>query len=93
MAFDKVDPRMSDLAASSPFRSSRELKARLHRVERRHRLVSLALAAPLVLFLIVFFVLPILQMLAAAWYDRAIVDTMPRTAAAMQEWDGSGLAR
>jgi putative spermidine/putrescine transport system permease protein len=82
---------MSDLAATSPFRSSRELKARLHRVERRHRLVSLGLAAPLVLFLIVFFVLPILQMLAAAWYDRAIIDTMPRTAAAMQEWDGTGL--
>jgi putative spermidine/putrescine transport system permease protein len=82
---------MSQLAASSLFGSNRELRARLHRVERRHRMVSFGLAAPLALFLIVFFVLPILQMLAAVWYDRSVVDTMPRTAAAMQQWDGSGL--
>jgi putative spermidine/putrescine transport system permease protein len=82
---------MSQLAASSPFGSNRELRARLHRVERRHRMVSFGLAAPLVVFLVVFFVLPILQMLAAAWYDRSVVDAMPRTAAAIQQWDGSGL--
>jgi putative spermidine/putrescine transport system permease protein len=82
---------MSELAASSPFGSNRELRARLHRVGRRHRMVSFGLAAPLVVFLVVFFVLPILQMLAAAWYDRSVVDAMPRTAAAIQQWDGSGL--
>jgi putative spermidine/putrescine transport system permease protein len=82
---------MSELTASSPFGSSRELRARLHRVERRQRLASLGLVAPLALFLIVFFALPILQMLAAAWYDRSVVDAMPRTAAVIQQWDRSGL--
>jgi putative spermidine/putrescine transport system permease protein len=43
-----------------------------------------------VLFLIVFFALPILQMLAAAWYDRSVIDAMPRTTAVIQEWDRSG---
>jgi putative spermidine/putrescine transport system permease protein len=82
---------MSDLAAATPFRSNRELRARLHRVERRQRLVSLGLAAPLALFLIVVFVLPILQMLTAAWYDRSVIDAMPRTTAVIHQWDGSGL--
>jgi putative spermidine/putrescine transport system permease protein len=82
---------MTDATASSPFGSSRELRARLRRVERRQLMVSLGLAAPLAVFLIVFFVLPILQMLAAAWYDRSIVDTMPRTAAVIHQWDGLGL--
>jgi len=81
---------MSQVTAS-PFGSGRELRARLYRVERRQRLVSLGLAAPLVLFLVVFFVLPILQMLAAAWYDRSVIDSMPRTTAVIHQWDGTGL--
>jgi putative spermidine/putrescine transport system permease protein len=82
---------MSQVTASPPFGSSRELRARLYRVERRQRLVSFGLAAPLALFLIVFFVLPILQMLFAAWYDRSVVDAMPRTTEVIQQWDRSGL--
>jgi len=82
---------MSEVTASPPIGSGPTLRARLARVERRQRLVSLGLAAPLALFLIVFFVLPILQMLAAAWHDRSVVDTMARTSAVIHQWDRSGL--
>ena len=80
---------MSD--AITAFGSPRELRARLVRAERRQRLAAFGLAAPLVLFLIVFFVLPIGQMLTAAWVDRSVVDAMPRTAAVIHEWNRDGL--
>lgn len=71
--------------------SPRDLRARLRRAERRHRLVALALVAPLALFLLVVFVLPILQMLTAAWHDRSVVDAMPRTTEVIGHWDRTGL--
>jgi putative spermidine/putrescine transport system permease protein len=82
---------MSELVASSPFGSVRELQARLRRTERRTKLVAAGLAAPLALFLVVIFVLPIFHMLTAAWHDRSIVDSMPRTTAVIHQWDRAGL--
>lgn len=69
----------------------RDLRASLRHAERRQRLVAFGLAAPLVLFLIVIFVIPIIQMLAAAWIDRSVVDTMPRTTAIIHDWDRTAL--
>lgn len=77
--------------ASTQLASGGKLRASLRRAERRHRVVAFALAAPLVLFLIVIFVVPIIQMLGAAWIDRSVVDTMPRTSAIIHQWDRDGL--
>jgi putative spermidine/putrescine transport system permease protein len=54
-------------------------------------LVSGALVAPVVLFLVVFFVIPIIQMLSMAVYDRSVADGLPRTAAIIGTWDRAGL--
>jgi putative spermidine/putrescine transport system permease protein len=68
-----------------------ELRARLRRSQRRTVLVSVGLVAPSVLFLVVFFVVPIVQMLGMAVHDRSVADAMPRTAAIIDTWDRDGL--
>jgi putative spermidine/putrescine transport system permease protein len=79
---------MSDaLAISSDPVAPHDLRASLMRAERRQRLVAFGLAAPLVLFLVVIFVVPIFQMLMAAWIDRSVIDAMPRTSSIIHQWD------
>ncbi|MFA5538666.1 MAG: ABC transporter permease [Gemmobacter sp.] len=82
-------PETSTIPAA--FNPAGSLRASLRRAEWRHRVVAFGLAAPLILFLVVVFVIPIIQMLTAAWVDRSVVDAMPRTAAAIHGWDRDGL--
>lgn len=67
------------------------LKQALARAERREKLKALGLVAPLVLFIVISFVVPILVMLYNAVYDPDIADTMPGTAVALKAWDGKDL--
>lgn len=76
---------------SGPVISGPELRARMRRAQRRMVLISGALVAPVVLFLVVFFVIPIIQMLSMAVYDRSVADGLPRTAAIIGTWDRAGL--
>ena len=68
-----------------------ELRARLRRSERRRQLQAFGLVLPLAVFLILVFVVPILQMLTAAWHDRSVIDAMPNTAEAIATWDRQAL--
>lgn len=56
---------------------------------RRSWLVSLALVAPLVLFLVIFFAAPLYTMVSAAISDPIAARALPRTAAAIGGWDGA----
>ncbi len=67
------------------------LKTRLRRAERMRRLRALGLVAPLFLFLVVTFVAPILSMLFLSIENPEVREVLPRTAAAIQEWDGVSL--
>jgi putative spermidine/putrescine transport system permease protein len=67
------------------------LKARLRRAERMRRLTALGLVAPLLIFLVVTFVAPILSMLTLSVENPEVPEVLPRTAAAIQEWDGVDL--
>jgi putative spermidine/putrescine transport system permease protein len=60
------------------------------RAERRRRLQGFALVAPLLLFLIFTFLLPILEMLRRSVHDPELAAVWPRTAALLREWDGEG---
>ena len=64
------------------------LKTRLHRAERRNRLRSLALVAPLLLFILASFVIPIVGMLWRAIENPEIGATLPKTLEALAGWDG-----
>jgi putative spermidine/putrescine transport system permease protein len=67
------------------------LRRALHRGERRRSWLSLALIAPLVLFLVANFFAPIGILLARAVTDREVTEAWPRTAAALREWHGEQL--
>jgi putative spermidine/putrescine transport system permease protein len=67
------------------------LKQKLQQAMRRERLRALVLVAPLLLFIVISFLVPIGQMLVNAFYDPDIRDNMPRTVAAIASWDGKDL--
>ena len=67
------------------------LAVKLRRAERRHELRALALLAPLIAFMVVFFVLPIGTMLMRSVENHEVVSTLPRTVAVMRTWDGYGI--
>lgn len=71
--------------------STADLKQRLRRAERRKRLGSLGLFAPSILFLTIFFALPIALMLYRAVQNPEVIETFPETMAEIQQWDGEGI--
>ncbi len=67
------------------------LKLRLQRAERMRKLKAIGLVAPLFLFILVTFGIPIVVMLFNSIYDPDIGKLMPRTTAALVAWDGNDL--
>jgi putative spermidine/putrescine transport system permease protein len=67
------------------------LRRRLRRAGRWRRLEAAALLAPALLFLLVFFLLPIAGMLARSVGNPELREVMPATAAAIRDWDAEGL--
>ncbi|MBE0490605.1 MAG: ABC transporter permease, partial [Halomonas sp.] len=83
---------MTTTAASMPeARPAGNLRAQLRRAERRRKFRAVALVAPLALFLVVVFVVPIGSMLWRSVDNSELESVMPRTAAALRQWDGNGL--
>ena len=67
------------------------LKQRLARAERVNRLKAQALILPLVLFLLLVFLVPIVALLFKSVGNPEVVSSLPRTVAALQQWDGKAL--
>lgn len=67
------------------------LKQKLAQTMRREQLRALALIAPLLLFICIAFVMPIIMMLRNAVYDPDIRDAMPATVVAIANWDGKDI--
>ena len=67
------------------------LKVKLRRVERIRQLKALGLIGPLFLFLMMTFIVPIFDMLLLSVKNPEVPEVMPRTAAAIQAWDGEGI--
>lgn len=64
------------------------LGARLRRAERLRRWKAVALVAPLLVFLFVTFAIPIGGMLWRSVVDTEVAPILPRTLAALEDWDG-----
>ena len=79
---------MSD---SSPVLAAdgRPLKASLNRALRRQKMRALMLIAPLLIFVLVAFILPIGDMLYRSVENDIVSETLPRTVVALEEWDAS----
>ena len=71
--------------------TSPTLKQRLAHAERVNRWKAQALIAPLVLFLLLVFLVPIVTLLYKSVGNPEVVGGMPRTVAAVTAWDGRGL--
>jgi putative spermidine/putrescine transport system permease protein len=65
------------------------LKQSLNRALRRQKLRALMLIAPLLLFVLVSFIAPIGDMLFRSVENQIVQDTMPRTVAALEDYDAS----
>ena len=71
--------------------SSPGLKKRLAHAERVNRWKAQALIAPLVIFLLLVFLVPIAALLYKSVGNPEVVEGLPRTVVAVHGWDGKGL--
>jgi putative spermidine/putrescine transport system permease protein len=67
------------------------LKVSLRRAERRNQLRSIGLVAPLLLFILASFVLPICVMMYRAVDNPEIHENLPRVTEALKSWDKEGV--
>ncbi|WP_051566835.1 ABC transporter permease [Herminiimonas sp. CN] len=74
-----------DAAAIEP--SVPQLKRDLRRAQLRKRTMALALIAPLAIFLMITFVVPIAVLLKRAIENPEVATTLPHTVAALSHWD------
>lgn len=68
-------------------RGGEPLKRSLARALRRQKLRALLLIAPLLLFLLLGFVMPIVSMLGRSAENGIVEETLPQTVAALADWD------
>ena len=80
-AAEKTGPMMA--ADGTP------LKRSLARALRRQKLRALMLIAPLLIFVLVSFIAPIVDMLFRSVENQIVSETLPRTTVALQDWDGT----
>jgi putative spermidine/putrescine transport system permease protein len=80
---------MTDFSATGPMMAAdgRPLKASLNRALRRQKLRALLLIAPLLIFIMISFVAPIVDMLFRSVENQMVRETVPRTVAALEGWD------
>lgn len=78
-----------DPAGSSPGEAE-ALKRRFRRGQRARQIKALALIAPLFLFLLLIFLLPIGRMISLAVKNEELRAALPATTAALRDWDGTG---
>ncbi len=80
---------MADTTQSGPMLAAdgSPLKRSLSRTLRRQKLRALLLIAPLLIFVLVTFIIPIVSMLFRSVENQIVSHTLPQTVEALQEWD------
>jgi putative spermidine/putrescine transport system permease protein len=81
----------SAVGIAAPAVREGSLRRQLRRAERRRQVMAFLLVAPLLAFILIFFVLPIGKMLLLSVYSGEMREVMPRGAEALRAWDGKGL--
>ena len=80
-----------DLAADAAPGAAASLRNRLRRSDRARRLTAFLLVAPLLLYVVITFIVPIGAMLYRAVYDPDMANMAPQTIAALADWDGKSV--
>ena len=80
---------MSDIAQTEALttQDGKPLKAALRQALRREKIRALVLIAPLLLFVLLTFVAPIVDMLFRSVENGIVEDTLPKTVAELKTWD------
>lgn len=80
---------MSDTTHTGPVLAAdgTPLKRSLARALRMQKIRALMLIAPLLLFVLLTFILPIADMLFRSVENKIVSDTLPETVVAVQDWD------
>ena len=81
--------RPADNGRRSEVDDQSALRANLRRADRRRYFKAYALIAPLFLFLVALFLVPIGSVLYFSISNPEVVDLLPRVTAALRDWDGS----
>lgn len=82
---------MTTDGATCPTAAARGLKSDLRRASRRHRTKALLLIAPLALFLLLTFLVPIGALLSRSVVDTEVAEILPTVSARLQSWNGTAL--
>ena len=69
----------------------RPLKVSLNRALRAQKMRALMLIAPLLIFILVAFVAPIVDMLFRSVENQIVSETLPRTVLSLEDWDAGDL--
>lgn len=82
---------MSDVADTGPMLAAdgTPLKKSLGRALRRQKMRALMLIAPLLLFILLAFILPVGDMLYWSVKNGIVSETLPRTVVALKDWDAN----
>jgi len=82
---------MSETTQTGPMTAAdgTPLKKSLARALRRQKLRALALVAPLLIFVLMTFIIPIADMLFRSVENSIVSDTLPRTVLALKDWDST----
>ncbi len=75
----------------APSATGSKLRRQLAAAERRGHLRAVALILPVFLFIVVSFAIPVVLLLSRAVIDPSIAGNLPKTVAALAEWDGKDL--
>jgi putative spermidine/putrescine transport system permease protein len=67
------------------------LKTKLAQAERRNKLKTFGLVLPLLIFICVSFIFPILQMIFRSVDNPVVAHTLPQTMLALKDWDGEAV--
>ncbi|MGE4328046.1 MAG: ABC transporter permease, partial [Pseudodonghicola sp.] len=80
---------MTDSAAPGPMLTAdgTPLKRSLNRALRLQKMRALALVAPLLIFVLITFLAPIVDMLFRSVENDIVADTLPETVVALKGWD------
>ena len=67
------------------------LEVSLKKAERKNKIKAFLLVAPLLLFILITYVMPIGGMLTRSVDDTMVTNMLPKTYTAMETWDGQEL--
>ena len=67
------------------------LEVSLKKAEKRNKIKAFLLVAPLLLFLLTSYIVPIVEMLFRSVDDKMVTNMLPQTYKAMEKWDGKEL--